>query len=110
MTTHGEGPAGVPREHRIKLWSEFAGHIMEGSKTYEVRKDDREYEVGDLLVMVEVDRETEAPTGWELRAWVIHKTPGGRFGIAPDYCVLGIEFIRADRAPAPGIPVLGVGV
>ena len=99
---------GSPREHRIKLHEQYGPPIMMREKTFEVRKDDRGYAVGDRLVMVEIDPVTEEPTGWEYRAVVTYKLPGGSHGIAPDYCVLGIEFVRMDRAPARGIPVLGV--
>lgn len=61
------------------LWSK--------KKTYEVRRDDRGFEVGDTLVL----NETLSTSGRYVLARVIYKTPGGSYGLPSDTCVLGIE-------------------
>lgn len=35
--------------HELKVWPEFYERIIDGSKTFEVRKDDRGYQAGDVL-------------------------------------------------------------
>lgn len=40
-------------EHDLKVWPEFYERLDDGSKTFEVRKDDRGYQAGDVLVLRE---------------------------------------------------------
>lgn len=42
-----------PQVHEIKLGAEFFDDVLKCKKTFEVRKDDRDYQVGDLLVLKE---------------------------------------------------------
>lgn len=52
--------------HELKSWPEFFAPVERGEKTFELRIDDRHYEVGDVLV---------------LREWVpdVHGTDEGRY-------------------------------
>lgn len=36
--------------HRLKVLVKYADAIMNGTKTFEIRKNDRDYEVGDKIV------------------------------------------------------------
>lgn len=88
-----------PKEHRLKTWPVFFQHMVENRKQFEVREDDREFRIRDTLLLEEWD-ESEGLglyTGRQLRARVIYKLDGGRFGIDPAYCVLGVEMIGELR-------------
>ena len=37
--------------HELKILPEYLGAIIEGTKTFEIRKNDRNFEVGDLLLL-----------------------------------------------------------
>jgi hypothetical protein len=88
-------------KHDLKTWPEFFDAVDRGEKTFEVRRDDRGFQVGDTLVLERwqpagdgsgsyVDREgirTPRPARIDVR--VTYKLAGGRFGIDPNYCVLG---------------------
>ena len=39
--------------HRIKILPEYFNKVIDGSKTFEIRKNDRNYQVGDVLLMTE---------------------------------------------------------
>jgi hypothetical protein len=76
--------------------------MRDGSKRFEYRKDDRGYQVGDVLW----NREWEPPahvsdqhrhgyTGREDRYRVTYKL-AGRFGVPDGYCVLGVEPLAND--------------
>lgn len=43
--------------HRLKVLFKYADAIMDGTKTFEVRKNDRGYEVGDKIVFDVVTNE-----------------------------------------------------
>jgi Domain of unknown function (DUF3850) len=41
--------------HELKTWPEFFARLVSGEKTFDVRKDDRGYQAGDVLVLREYD-------------------------------------------------------
>lgn len=49
-----EGPGG-PKVHEIKIGASFFAEVVDGVKGFELRKNDREYHVGDYLKMMEYD-------------------------------------------------------
>lgn len=77
--------------HRLKTWSEFFVPLSSGKKTFEVRKNDREFKVGDVLILEEFDPEKNCHTGQNESFRVTYILPGGQFGIDPDFVVLAIK-------------------
>jgi hypothetical protein len=60
-------------------------------KTCEIRREDRAFETGDVLVLKEWDPVTETYSGEvELRE-VMHVTHGGEWGLPPGLCVMSIR-------------------
>lgn len=45
------------KTHRLKVFIKYADAIMNGTKTFEIRKNDRGYEVGDKIVFDVVTNE-----------------------------------------------------
>lgn len=48
----------MPRIHKLKTWPEYFQAVKDGTKTFEIRKDDRPegpYEVDDTLILQEFD-------------------------------------------------------
>lgn len=80
--------------HELKCWPEPYRAVVAGRKTYEIRKDDRNYQVGDLLLLQEWDPKTERYTIERAYFEITHKTPGGDWGLPADVCVLGIAPVR----------------
>jgi ASC-1-like (ASCH) protein len=39
--------------HELKTWPQYFQDIKEGKKTFEIRKNDRNYQVGDVLLLKE---------------------------------------------------------
>lgn len=85
--------------HVLKCWSPFFDEVGEGEKTYEVRKDDRVFRVGDILRLEERNPNTEEKTGRWLTCFVSHKLDGGQFGVRKGYCVLGIQLPANHQWP-----------
>lgn len=82
------------RIHKIKIWPNFFGDVIYGDKGFEVRKDDREYKVGDVLFLMEYDPDHTCFTGRKAKAMIVYKLePGVIPGIAEGYCVLGFFLI-----------------
>ena len=85
-----EGSVSV-RIHEFKTWPMPFWALSRGVKTYEIRKDDRDFRVGDLLRLREWSQISEDYTGCEIVARISYKTPGGEWGLPMDVCVLGIH-------------------
>lgn len=76
------------RIHEIKTYSKHWIDIRNEAKTFDIRKDDRDYQKGDILKLKEFDAKTKKYTGREQSVLVIYKVHG--FGLIVGYCALGI--------------------
>lgn len=56
-------PANGGQIHILKTWCEYYKHILDGSKLFEIRKNDRGFKVGDVLVLQEYDKDKKQFTG-----------------------------------------------
>lgn len=67
-------------EHRLKTWPEYFQAIADGRKSFDVRQSgDRVFSVGDTLVLLEWNPESEAYTGREERRLVTYVLSGPPF-------------------------------
>lgn len=82
------------KEHRLKTLAAFWSDLESGAKPFEVRRDDRNFSVGDILVLrwVPGDIQPHSRVFAErlLRFKVTYILRGGQFGIEPGFCVMGI--------------------
>lgn len=82
--------------HELKVWPEFWDDLVSGVKPFEVRKNDRDYQVGDLLVLrAWLPGEKRYPD-WRspLAARVTYVMHGGRLGVEEGHVVMGIKVLR----------------
>lgn len=79
-----------PVTHRIKTWPEYFQTLKDGTKTFEVRFNDRGYRVGDYLHHQEYDPNKAFYTGEELVQKVTYIVRGNAFGIEADHCVMSV--------------------
>lgn len=42
-------------EHELKIWPQYYCRVADGSKTFEIRKNDRGYQPGDVVVLKQWD-------------------------------------------------------
>ena len=78
------------RVHELKIGSEFFEAVKDGRKKFEIRKNDRNYKVGDVLMLLEYDKYYEAFTGEKITVEIIYMTD---YAQQDGYVVLGIEEI-----------------
>lgn len=86
------------RHHELKTWPEFFEDIVSGAKTFELRNDDRGFNVGDSLELREYDPRTETYTGrstWRKVKHLLRHEPdkgcAATFGLAPGFVILSLE-------------------
>jgi len=78
----GDHPA-----HYLKTWPEYFEAVQSGRKTFEIRRNDRDYQVGDTLVLVEWCPIKKAYTGQTIEKTITYIT---NFAQVEDYVVMGI--------------------
>ncbi len=77
--------------HNLKTWPPFWEAVSRGIKNFEVRKGDRDFQVGDTLSLQEWDPATKTYTGREIFRTITYILGGGEFGIEKDYVVMGLK-------------------
>jgi hypothetical protein len=77
------------RTHDLKIAPAYFVAVSRGEKTFEVRKNDRGFQPGDVLVLREY--EDKGYTGSVVYRKVGYILPGGQHGIDPEYVVLGLK-------------------
>ncbi len=82
------------KTHNLKTWSEYFRDICKGFKTFEIRKNDRKFEIGDILNLEEYDPNEQKYSGRSVYCEIVYMLNGKEeFGISKDYCILGIKVI-----------------
>jgi hypothetical protein len=80
--------------HALKTWPEFFHQVERGVKTFEIRKYDRPFCMGETLLLQEWEPEKKEYTGKEIKREITYILHGGQFGIEKDFCVMGIKEIE----------------
>lgn len=100
--------------HQLKIKPTFLDAIKRGEKTFEVRRDDRGFQKGDVLELCRylhpegyVDRNgrIEGSYAYEgmdiLKCRVLWVLTGGQFGVEPGYVVMSIEPLENSPLMSP---------
>lgn len=75
--------------HEVKTWPKYFGAMWEGDKTFEYRKNDRDYRKGDIIVSKEWDPETKLYTGRNIAAEITYVLEN-QMGVAEGYAILSL--------------------
>ena len=84
------------RFHALKTWPDYFDAVYEGRKPFEVRRADRDFRVGEVLLLQrwepEIGDYTRDGSGHPatVAKRVTYLLPGGQFGIEPGFVVMGI--------------------
>lgn len=73
-----------PKIHKLKCWSDYFKQILSGWKTFELRKNDRDFHKGDILILQEWNNETKNYTGRECTCFVPYITEAAGLGALAD--------------------------
>jgi hypothetical protein len=87
-------------EHDLKTWPDAFQAVWDGRKTAEFRRDDRGFDVGDVLRLREWDPKTSLYSGRAIEARITHISPGGRSGIPEGFAMLSLDthaWVEIDR-------------
>lgn len=85
------------KTHKLKLNIEFCDDVMNGIKTFEIRKNDRGFQTGDHIVFTPIKGcsvKTEHPI--KEKEYEITFILCGRFGIKKGYVALAIKEVKHE--------------
>lgn len=77
--------------HELKLWKMYFDEVFMGYKTFEIRKNDRDFKKGDTLILKEWDSFRQVYTGRQLARKVTFILEGGSFGLEEGYVIMSIQ-------------------
>lgn len=78
-------------KHELKTWPRYFQAIKDGIKNFEIRENDRDFKVGDTLVLKEYSPTINKFTGRKVTRQVSCILHGGQFGLAKGYCIMGLS-------------------
>ena len=84
--------------HELKCIDYLFDSVKDGSKPFDVRKNDRGFQTGDIVELVKIDKDGYyVPENLDnkfsrqtLKRKITFILQGGQFGIQSGYCVLGL--------------------
>ncbi|MEZ0355393.1 DUF3850 domain-containing protein [Mycobacterium sp. SA01] len=90
------------RAHELKSWPQFFRAIVAGARSHELRRNDRNYRIGDQLLLREYDPEKKIYSGSSCKVVVTSMTSqdvpcavSGE-GLNPEFCVLSIRVVSVS--------------
>lgn len=80
-------------EHFLKIEKRFIPRILSGQKTFEIRKNDRDFQVGDILCLYEFNPEHKIQWAYDGRSpnIIVSVVYMSAFAQQEGYVVLGIK-------------------
>lgn len=84
--------------HELKISPKYFDDVKSGNKRFEIRKDDRDYKVGDLITLKEY--ENGQYTGREIKNIPIRyilRNVTFEYGLMDGFCILGLQEEMEDK-------------
>ncbi len=88
--------------HELKTWPVVFQEVIDGVRTHDVRLNDRNYAVGDTLILREFNPASSRYTGRSTVVSLPSITPGGAFGVPKEMCVMSIRRLPTGAASRAG--------
>lgn len=83
--------------HELKIWPTYFDAVVDGAKTFELRRDDRGFRAGDMLLLREWNPNTNSYTGRSVRCRVDYLLAGSpEFGLLRGFVVMAIKVSAAS--------------
>lgn len=77
--------------HYLKTWPEYFNKVFMGHKDWELRKNDRDFKVGDTVILQEFNPETKEYTGKEMARRINYILEKTEFGLQDGYVIMTIR-------------------
>jgi len=80
----------MQKTHELKTLPEYFQAVKNGHKTFEIRKNDRNFKVGDFLILKEWSHKA-GYTGESIEVVISYIFEGDWYGLDGEYCILAIK-------------------
>ncbi len=90
-TTRSTQPKPDQTIHTLKIWPQYFAQVRKYKKNFELRFNDRDFQVGDILRLVEFDPANQKFTGeveYRPIAYILKGNDAEIFGLKQGYCIL----------------------
>lgn len=77
--------------HHLKIWPQYFERVAIGQKPWELRMNDRDFQVGDTLYLEEYDPESKTFTDRWIKRRVEYILHGPAFGLESGYCIMSLS-------------------
>ena len=78
-------------EHNLKIKHKYWKDVQDGVKTFEIRKNDRDYKVGDIVHFIPISDDSNIILPHNKNSYrITYVFTGGEYGLDNDFCVFGI--------------------
>jgi hypothetical protein len=85
-------------KHYLKTWPNYFDAVVDGTKTFEVRINDRDYKVGDVLHLQEYNLGRDAPyTGRSIEVIVTYLLEHESWALQPRMVVMAIKLTEGTK-------------
>lgn len=86
--------------HELKTLPRYFERVLTGEKTFELRKNDRDFQVGDQISLLEfnpdlIHEENKGYTGRIMGCSISYIFHGGQYGLESGYCILRLTNFSA---------------
>lgn len=85
------------KHHLLKTWPQFFWEVACNEKRFELRRNDRDFRVNDILNLAEWIPETQEFTGHVVMVRVLYILHGPDFGVDSGHCIMSIEHDPEDQ-------------
>ncbi len=79
------------KTHKLKTWPQYFDDLRTGKKSFELRKNDRRFAVGDVLMLEEYDPMTKTYSGKCLLFDITYIHSNATFGLRTGFVILGLR-------------------
>ena len=84
--------------HELKILHEYLIDVALGKKTFELRKNDRDYQVGDLIRFIDLNATYKIIDGNTLYRITYVLKDVEKYGLDKDYCILAIKRLEIKES------------
>lgn len=88
-------------KHELKIWPQYFKAVWDGTKTFEIRRNDRNFQIGDMLVLREFDPDDNEYTGSAICKKVSYILDDSAF-VKEGYVVMGLAEWTSINLPEGG--------
>lgn len=81
----------MSKTHVLKIWPEFYDDVEKENMNFQLRENDRDFQVGDNIILQEWCPIGKSYTRKEVYRHIDYILKGGKLGLPENLCILGIS-------------------